>query len=122
MSEEKVKILAYNVRTKEKGVEMQDPVIKKTAKNAYMASGHDGKGNNLTTLLGKDKAYLALQQGVATSAFGDEWKEQPPITEQPQPKPKEVVEEPATDQPEVEDRDAAEQAPAPTPDADDLPE
>jgi len=40
-----VKITAYNVKTKEKGVEMLDAVITKTAKGAYMAQGNDGKGN-----------------------------------------------------------------------------
>ena len=49
-----VKITAYNVKTKEKGVEMHDAVITKTAKGAYMAQGNDGKGNKLTTLMNED--------------------------------------------------------------------
>jgi hypothetical protein len=48
-------ITAYNVKTKEKGVEMKDAVVTKTAKGAYMAQGNDGKGNKLTTLLGEAK-------------------------------------------------------------------
>ncbi|MCB0740001.1 MAG: hypothetical protein KDB92_02855, partial [Chitinophagaceae bacterium] len=60
-----VKITAYNVKTKEKGVEMFDAVITKTAKGAFMAKGHDGKGNKLTTLMGHDKAMAAIAAGVA---------------------------------------------------------
>ncbi len=39
----KITLTAYNVKTKEKGVPIQDAVITKTAKGAYMAQGHDGK-------------------------------------------------------------------------------
>lgn len=58
-------LTAYNVKTKEKNVPIQDAVIKKTAKGAYMAQGHDGKGNKLTTLLGEAKALAAIQAGIA---------------------------------------------------------
>ena len=58
-------LTAYNVKTKEKNVTIQDAVIKKTAKGAYMDQGHDGKGNNLTTLLGEAKALAAIQAGIA---------------------------------------------------------
>lgn len=71
MEEEKIKLTAYNVRTKEKGVEMHDVVITKTAKNAYMAKGHDGKGNPLTTLLGREKAEKAVAQGVAKDGWSE---------------------------------------------------
>ena len=44
-------ITAYNVKTKEKNVPMQDAVISKTERGGYIAKGHDGKGNKLTSLL-----------------------------------------------------------------------
>jgi len=52
-----VTLTAYNVKTKEKNVPIQDAVITKTAKGAYMAQGHDGKGNKLTTLLGEERPW-----------------------------------------------------------------
>ena len=48
-------LTAYNVKTKEKNVPMQDAVVSKTAKGGYIAKGHDGKGNKLTALLGEAK-------------------------------------------------------------------
>jgi hypothetical protein len=68
MSEE-VKLTAYNVKTKEKGVTVLDAVITKTAKGAYMAQGHDGKGNKLTTLLGAEKALAAIKAGIAKQGW-----------------------------------------------------
>lgn len=64
-----IKLTAYNVKTKEKGVEIQDAVITKTAKGAYMAQGHDGKGNKLTTLLNEEKALKAIQAGIARQGW-----------------------------------------------------
>lgn len=64
-----IKLTAYNVKTKEKGVEIQDAVISKTAKGAYMAQGHDGKGNKLTTLLNEEKALNAIKAGVAKQGW-----------------------------------------------------
>jgi len=64
-----VKITAYNVKTKEKGVEMLDAVITKTSRGAYMAQGHDGKGNKLTTLMGEEKALAAIKAGVAKQGW-----------------------------------------------------
>jgi hypothetical protein len=58
-------ITAYNVKTKEKNVPMQDAVISKTAKGGYIAKGHDGKGNKLTSLLGEAKALAAIKEGLA---------------------------------------------------------
>lgn len=58
-------ITAYNVKTKEKNVPMQDAVISKTAKGGYIAKGHDGKGNKLTALLSEAKALAAISAGVA---------------------------------------------------------
>ncbi|MGB8194108.1 MAG: hypothetical protein WCF67_19405 [Chitinophagaceae bacterium] len=64
-----IKLTAYNVKTKEKGVEIQDAVITKTAKGAYMAQGHDGKGNKLTTLLNEQKALSAIEAGIAKQGW-----------------------------------------------------
>lgn|GEM_PF-71124 len=64
-----IKLTAYNVKTKEKNVPIQDAVITKTAKGAYMAQGHDGKGNKLTTLLNEEKALAAIQAGVAKQGW-----------------------------------------------------
>ena len=64
-----VTLTAYNVKTKEKNVPIQDAVITKTAKGAFMAQGHDGKGNKLTTLLGADKAKAAIEAGVAKQGW-----------------------------------------------------
>jgi hypothetical protein len=64
-----IKLTAYNVKTKEKGVEIQDAVITKTAKGAYMAQGHDGKGNKLTTLLNQEKALSAIEAGIAKQGW-----------------------------------------------------
>jgi hypothetical protein len=64
-----VTLTAYNVKTKEKNVPIQDAVITKTSKGAYMAQGHDGKGNKLTTLLGEEKALSAIKAGVAKQGW-----------------------------------------------------
>jgi hypothetical protein len=62
-------LTAYNVKTKEKGVPIMDAVITKTAKGAYMAQGHDGKGNKLTTLCNEAKALAAIKAGVAKQGW-----------------------------------------------------
>ena len=64
-----ITLTAYNVKTKEKGVPIQDAVITKTSKGAYMAQGHDGKGNKLTTLLGEEKAQAAIKAGIAKQGW-----------------------------------------------------
>ena len=64
-----IKLTAYNVKTKEKGVEIQVAVITKTAKGVYMSQGHDGKGNKLTTLLGEEKALGAIKAGIAKQGW-----------------------------------------------------
>ena len=64
-----VVLTAYNVKTKEKNVPIMDAVISKTAKGAYMAQGHDGKGNKLTTLLGEEKAMADIKN---VNQSGDE--------------------------------------------------
>ena len=64
-----ITLTAYNVKTKEKGVPIQDAVITKTAKGAYMAQGHDGKGNKLTTMLSEASALDAVKNGVAKKSW-----------------------------------------------------
>jgi hypothetical protein len=64
-----VTLTAYNVKTKEKGVTILEAVITKTAKGAYMAQGHDGKGNKLVTLLGAEKALAAIKAGIAKQGW-----------------------------------------------------
>ncbi len=64
-----VKLTAYNVKTKEKGVTVLDGVITKTAKGAYMVKGHDGKGNKLTTLVNGEKAMAAIAAGIAKQGW-----------------------------------------------------
>lgn len=44
---------------------MQDAVITKTARGAFMAQGHDGNGNKMTTMLSKDTAEAAVKAGKA---------------------------------------------------------
>ncbi len=60
-----VTLTAYNVKTKEKNVPIQEAVISRTAKGGYIAKGHDGKGSKLTALLGEEKALAAIKAGIA---------------------------------------------------------
>ena len=62
-------ITAYNVKTKEKNVPMQDAVISKTERGGYIAKGHDGKGNKLTSLLSEAKALAAIKAGTAEQGW-----------------------------------------------------
>jgi hypothetical protein len=62
-------LTAYNVKTKEKNVPVIDAVITKTAKGAYMAQGHDGKGNKLTTLMNEAKALACVKAGLAKQGW-----------------------------------------------------
>ncbi|HEX4956954.1 MAG TPA: hypothetical protein VFV46_02150 [Lacibacter sp.] len=64
-----MQLTAYNVKTKEKNVPMHDAVITKTAKGGYMAQGHDGKGNKLTSLLSEAKALAAIEAGTAKKGW-----------------------------------------------------
>lgn len=63
------KLTAYCMKTKEKDVPMQDAVITKTARGGYMAQGHDGKGNKMTTMLGEAKALACVKDGVAKKGW-----------------------------------------------------
>ena len=62
-------ITAYNVKTKEKNVPMQDAVVSKTEKGGYIAKGHDGKGNKLTSLLSEAKALAVIEAGTAKKGW-----------------------------------------------------
>src|SRR6188508_443111 len=62
-------LTAYCMKTKEKDVPMQDAVITKTARGGYMAQGHDGKGNKMTTMLSEANALQAVKDGVAKKAW-----------------------------------------------------
>ncbi|KIC96099.1 hypothetical protein [Flavihumibacter solisilvae] len=64
-----IKLTAYNVKTKEKGVEIKEAVITKTARGGYMAQGNDGKGNKLTTMLNEEKALAAIKAGIAKQGW-----------------------------------------------------
>ncbi len=62
-------ITAYNVKTKEKNVPMQDAVVSKTERGGYIAKGHDGEGNKLTSLLSEAKALAAIKAGTAKQGW-----------------------------------------------------
>ncbi len=66
-----MKVTAYCMKTKKKGVEMIDAVIKKTSKGGYMASGHDGSKdkNKMTTMLSEANALAAIKAGTAKKGF-----------------------------------------------------
>lgn len=68
-SNEPVTLTAYCVKTKKKGVPVQNAVIKKTAKGAYMVQGDDGEGNKLTTLVNAAKAEAAIAAGIAKKGW-----------------------------------------------------
>ena len=57
------------MKTKEKNGPMQDAVITKTSRGGYMAQGHDGKGNKMTTMLSEATANKAVADGVAKKAW-----------------------------------------------------
>lgn len=69
LAEDKIVLTAYNVKTKQKNVPIQEAVITKTARGAYMAQGNDGNGQKLTTLLTEAKALKAIEQGVAKKGW-----------------------------------------------------
>lgn len=62
-------LTAYCMKTKEKNVPLQDAVITKTARGGYMAQGHDGKGNKMTTMLSEANALEAIKGGVAKQGW-----------------------------------------------------
>ncbi|MEY3153474.1 MAG: hypothetical protein RLZZ333_2071 [Bacteroidota bacterium] len=48
---------------------MHDAVVSKTEKGGYIAKGHDGKGNKLTSLLSEAKALAAIEAGTAKKGW-----------------------------------------------------
>ncbi len=63
-------LTAYNVKTKEKGVVIQNPVIHQTKKGGYMAKGTCEKsGATLCAMVSKDKALTAIESGEAEKDF-----------------------------------------------------
>lgn len=62
-------ITAYNMKTKEKNVPIQEPVIALKG-GKYIAKGHDGNGNTLTTIMNKEKAENAVKEGIAKAGEG----------------------------------------------------
>ena len=62
-------LTAYCMKTKEKNCPIQDAVITKTSRGGYMAQGHDGKGNKLTTMLSEATALEAVKNGVAKKSW-----------------------------------------------------
>jgi hypothetical protein len=71
MAVEKIVLTAYDVRTKEKNVPIENAVITKTARGAYMAQGNAKNGNKLTTLINETRAMEALRQGVAKCGWDE---------------------------------------------------
>jgi len=57
------------MKTKEKNVPMQDATITKTSRGGYMAQGHDGKGNKMTTMLAESKALACVKEGIAKKGW-----------------------------------------------------
>jgi hypothetical protein len=64
-----MQLTAYNVKTKEKNVPIQDAVVTRTAKGGYMVQGNDGKGNKLTALVSEAKALEAIKAGTAKQGW-----------------------------------------------------
>lgn len=62
-------LTAYCMKTKEKNVPMQEATITKTSRGGYMAQGHDGKGNKMTTMLAEAKALACVKEGIAKKGW-----------------------------------------------------
>ena len=58
-------LTGYCMKTKQKNVPILNGVLKKTAKGTYMASGDDGQGNKMTTIVGAAKALALAEAGIA---------------------------------------------------------
>ena len=62
------KLIAYCLKTKTKE-EMQNAVIKKTAKGGYQAQGTSKAGHKMSLMLKKEVAEAAIKEGVAKQAW-----------------------------------------------------
>ena len=61
-------ITAYCVKCKEKGVEMNNPVMHKTKKGGFMAKGACPKcSTTICAMMSKDNAEKAIAGGVGTA-------------------------------------------------------
>lgn len=61
-------LTAYNPKTKQKNVPIQDAVITRVG-NAYLVKGTDGAGNKLTTLVNLEQAEAAVKAGEAKKKY-----------------------------------------------------
>lgn len=63
-------VKAYCVKCKEKGREMKDPKINKTAKGGFMAKGKCSKCDcNMCAMMSKDNAEKAIESGEAKKDY-----------------------------------------------------
>ncbi len=66
----KIKITAYDMKAKQKGVEMLNAVIDKTERGQYFCKGESAAGNKMCVAMGKEKAEEAIKEGVAKKGKG----------------------------------------------------
>ena len=60
-------VTGYCVKCKEKGVELSNAVIHRTAKGGYMAKGkHEKCGTTVCAMMSADNAKAAIDNGEAT--------------------------------------------------------
>jgi hypothetical protein len=65
-----VMVTGYCVKCKEKGVQLEDAQIHKTAKGGFMAKGkHKACGTTVCAMMSKDNAEKAMADGDAGKAF-----------------------------------------------------
>lgn len=65
----KMKITAYDMKAKKKGVEMLDAKIDRNGKRCF-AKGKSKAGNKMCVAIGLDNAKKAIKAGVATKGEG----------------------------------------------------
>jgi hypothetical protein len=69
MAKEELRLTAYNVKTKEKGVPMVKPVIDRNGKRCF-AKGKSENGDNMCAAVGLERAEKAIKDKVATKGKG----------------------------------------------------
>jgi hypothetical protein len=62
------KLVAYCLKTKTKE-EMNDAVIKKTAKGGYQAQGTSKDGHKMSLMMKAENALAAIKEGVAKQGW-----------------------------------------------------
>jgi len=60
-----MKLTAYNPKTREKNVEINDAVISRTKQGAFLVKGTAANGDKLVTIVNKEKADAAVAAGTA---------------------------------------------------------